>query len=303
MRIFWKYPHSSSKSFSLAVAYLSLAAVIGLLPGCAIVKGFPEDPATSTAVYPQAGYQLGDDAIRQYNTETDASVKKTLRNEIIDARMAEIDRKFNDFERMLYKQGVGVGVGTDWAVLALSAASTVSRVPNTKTAISAVSTAIVGGAASFDKGAMFDKTMPALMAQMQADRDTVRAQIRGKEQLPVAQYSWFAAESDLISFAQAGTIPAAINSVSKDAGAKATTAKAVMQELTKGTYANTATTKALFKFWMPDGATINKANEAILQDWMSKHNFATGPGTITVFINTEEQEAARAQAVTDLKLK
>jgi len=179
-----------------------------LLTACQSIRGFPEPPRTVSAsvVAPALDYQLSPSAIVTYNRETDPAKKRLLRNEIIDARMAEIDARFADFERALYRQGVGAGLGTDWAVLALTAASTISTVTTTKTTLSAISTATVGGASAFDKRVLFDKTLPALLAQMVAGRESERTAIRTKEQMSVSDYTWSAAESDLREFEFTGSI-------------------------------------------------------------------------------------------------
>src|ERR1700730_10063113 len=99
------------------ITLLLLATTLALTAGCSTMRGFPDPPSTSTAEFPQPGYQLGPDAIKKYNEESNLQQKKILRNEIIDARMFEIDSKFGDFERAIYKEGVGLGVGTDWLLL------------------------------------------------------------------------------------------------------------------------------------------------------------------------------------------
>lgn len=272
-----------------------------LTSGCAVFDGMPDKPETSTSAAPAYDYLLGPNGVAAYNAEKDLSQKKVLRNELIDARMAAIDRKFQDFERALYAEGIGYGVGTQWTLLALTAASTISRVTNTKTAISAVATAVAGGNAVFSKEALFDKTMPVLMAQMQAERQISRAQIRARENLSVEQYSWYAAESDLIQFEFAGSIPGAINAVAKDAGQKATVAQNEMETLTKGTFRAGNTRDVLRSFWRPNGS-VSANNEAEIVAWMKKNNFDTGPGSITMFISSAEQEEARNKAIKDLGL-
>jgi hypothetical protein len=262
----------------------------------------PDPPKVTVSTEPAADYLLSTNALIKYNQQTDNNKKQELRNEIIDARMAELDAKFREFERSLYKEGIGSGVGTDWTLLTLTAAATISTVTTTKTTLAALATAIAGGSAVFKKEALFDKTMPALMAQMHAERELVRAEIRKKEQLSTRDYTWYAAESDLMRFEYAASIPAAINAVATDAGVKATAAKAAMNELNTGTYSNTDTGKILARFWKPDGKSINTKNEASLEKWMEDNHFSTTPGSITVFLRTAEQEEARKRAVQELGL-
>ena len=274
--------------------------VVNLASSCATIRGFPKPPARSAEVYPQADYLLGDDAIQRYNAEQDLQKKQLLRNEIIDARIAAVDSKFWDYERSLYKQDIGVGVGTDWVVLAITGATSVAGSASTKSALGAASTAIVGGQAAFDKRALFDKTLPALMAQMVAERETARATIRTHEQLPVTDYTWYAADSELQAFAYAGSIPGAIASIAQDAGAKTATA---IQELKQGTFAKTVAGDALRAYWKPDGTHIDADHETKLKDWMKKNGLDTTAGSITMFLRSAELESLRARAVQELGLK
>ena len=271
-----------------------------LVSSCATVRGFPDPPPVSTQVYPEPSYLLGDDAVGRYNAEPDPGKKALLRNEIIDARMAAIDAKFWDYERSLYKQDIGIGVGTDWVVLAITGATSAVGSASTKSALGAAATAIVGGQAAFDKRALFDKTLPALMAQMVAERESARATIRAHERLAVAEYTWFAADSELQAFAYAGSIPGAIASVAQDAGAK--TANAI-QELREGTFTKTPAGDAIRAYWKPDGTHIDVEHQSALKDWMKDNGLDTGPGSITMFLRSAELESLRIKAVKELKIK
>jgi len=286
--------------------YMHLALVSAvcacLVSGCTAVRGFPDPPATSKAVYPDPSYLLGPDAVQRYVQETDAARKKLLRNEIIDARMAELDRKFGDFERALYQEGIGTGIGTDWTVLAMTAATAMVSAASTKTDLGALSTAVIGGHASYEKRALFDKTLPALLAQMVAQRETVRLAIRTSQASPVESYSWFAAESDLQGFERAGSLPAALLTIAKDAGLKSAEAEQKLQSLREGTYLKDSAGDVLRKFWKPDGTTVDATNEAKLKAWMTQNNIATGPGDIVMFLRAEEFAASRSKAVKDLEL-
>jgi hypothetical protein len=299
--------HGEANWIPMSTGFLARTSVFAigfLVTGCQSIRGFPEPPATmpSGVVAPALGYQLSPSAIVAYNNETDPAKKKILRNEIIDARMAELDRKFADFERALYRDGIGVGVGTDWAFLALTAASTISTVTSTKTTLSAIATATAGGASAFDKRILFDKTLPALLAQMVAGRESARSTIRANEQLAVVDYSWSAAESALGEFEFAGSIPGAIAGVAQDAGKKTADAKQELKELTKAKFVKSSTSTLLHNFWKPDG-TVNAANESSLKNWLTTNGFASDPGSITMFLYDASKEESRAAAAKDLHLQ
>jgi hypothetical protein len=283
-------------------ALLLLGTLALVANGCSTIQGFPDPRPITDAKFPDAGYQLGPDGIRQYNEATDPQIKKTFRNEIIDAQMAAIDAKFADFERDIYKEGVGWGVGTDWAVLALTAAAAIVHPVDTKTALAALSTAFVGAKASFDKTALFDKTLPALLAQMVAQRETLRAIIRQNEDLPVDKYTLSAALSELHKFEFAGSMPGAIVSITQDAGNKAAIATQKLNDVREAKFVKSASGDALRAFWKPDGTTVNDANRVKLEVWMNQNGVSTAPGMITMFLNGDQFEALRVQAAKDLGL-
>jgi hypothetical protein len=270
--------------------------------GCNTLRGFPAPPQTTDVAAPAPGWQLGPQAVQAYNAASSPDEKKALRNEIIDARMAAIDVRFGDYERALYQEGIGSGLGTDWVELALGAATTVVGAASTKTALGAATTAVVGGQASFDKRALFDKTLPALLSQMVAERETIRTEVRIREGLAVADYTWSAADSDLQRYQYAGSIPGAISTVAQDAGQKAATAKRQLQDIKSGQYRKSDAASALRQFWRPGGA-IDPDNEAQLKHWMTENGISTNAGMIAMFLSLSTFEAARVKAVKDLGLE
>lgn len=216
---------------NVLISMVVLMPVIGGLMGCAAIRGFPQPPRASTAVFPDPDYLLGKDALERYGEERDMPAKIILRNEIIDARMEEIDKKFEDFERDLFKQGVGFGIGTDWLALALTATAAIVGGESSKTAFAAGATAVVGAQAAFDKRALFDKTLPVLIAQMVAQRETIRTSIKKNELLDIKKYSLYSGLSDLQRFEFAGSIPGSLQSIAEDAGQKAKDAARGLEEL------------------------------------------------------------------------
>lgn len=283
---------------------ISFLLILGLvLTGCTTIRGFPEAPRASNASFPDSDFLLGKAALDQYTKEADTKKKKILRNEILDARIEEIDKNFGEFERALYKQGIGWGIGTDWVLLGLTAATAIIGGESTKTALAAASTAVVGAQASFDKRALFDKSLPALMAQMVAQRETIRASIKASEQLSIENYTVYAGLSDLQRFEFAGSIPGSLQSISQDAGQKAAAAKEEIKDITKGIFMKSKASDLLRKFWKPDGKTADKDHQERLEAWMKENHIATDPGSISMFLYASEFEDLRKKAVQDLGTK
>lgn len=199
------------------------AAVGGLavsLAGCATVSGFPKSAFDTTQVNAEIAPYLLAAKVTAYDS---CQAKKACRNDIIDARLRAIDLRFGEYERNLYKEGVGFGVGTDWIALALNGVGSVSAASK---ALSAASAGVLGARASFEKQALYNMTMPAMLAQMVAKRREVLARIREGESQDAAAYSLFRALNDIDDYAFAGTLPGAITEISNHAGVQATQANA-----------------------------------------------------------------------------
>lgn len=141
------------------------------------------------------------------------------------------------------------------------------------------------------------------MAQMVAERETVRATIIKSMQLPVNQYSIYAAMDDLRRFIWAGTIPGSIQSIAKDAGEKATKADKDIQEIITAKYVKDDAGDLLRAYWKPDTKNINKPNEEKLKEWMKSHGLSVEPGAITSFIRDDDKADLRVRAVHDLLQK
>lgn len=270
------------------------------LAGCAALQGAPEAPRPTSVAVADPAYLVEPASLAKYNTETDLAKKKLIRNEIIDERVLEIDSQFGNFELALWQQGIGAGIGTDWIQLAISAATATVGGESVKSALGAVSTAITGAKASFDKNALFDKTLPAILAQMVAEREKIRANIERSKQLPVADYTLFSALSDIRRFIRVGTIPGGIQTVAEDAGAKAATADKEIKDIRTARFVKDDAGDRLRTFWKPDGKNIDQGNEERLKRWMKKNDLATGPGDITLFLRDEALADLRVRAVREL---
>ncbi len=115
---------------------------------------------------------------------------------------------------------------------------------------------------------------------------------------------WSAAESDLERFAYAGSLIGAIASVTQDAGQKAAGAKQQVQDIKTGKFRDAAnsTNSRLLHAYLRPGGTVNADNKAKLEQWMTENAISTAPGMMTMFLNVDIFESARAKAVRDLGL-
>jgi hypothetical protein len=211
----------------LATAALSTMGLMSL-SGCAAINGFPDAVVKPSVAMPSLDPYLGDKAVGKYTSCIATDSRESCRNEIVEAQIYAVNQRFEAFERALFGQGVGFGVGTDWAVLALNS---VGAVTSASKPLSAAAAALVGAKASYEKEALFNQTLPVLMAQMVARRREVLARIRSGHSRTVADYSLFAALNDLDDYRRAGTIPGAMTEMIANTGVQTKDADAKLDAL------------------------------------------------------------------------
>jgi hypothetical protein len=279
--------------------YPFLISMVIILTGCYALRGAPDSPRPSNEALKDPAYLILPADMHKYNGASDPEKQKLIRNEIIDERILEIDYQFGEFEITLWKQGVGLGIGTDWVQLVLAGLTATVGSGSTKVVFGAAQAAVVGGKASFDKNAYMEKTLPVLMAQMVAERETIRAEIEEHKQHPVSEYNIYGAQCDLRRFIRSGSIPGVIKAIAQNAGEKTKKAEEDIKTIT-GKYLRDDAGDKLRAFWKPDGKTVNVDNAKKLNDWMEAHGLKTGPGYIPTFFGNPELADLRVRAVRDL---
>lgn len=201
---------------------LGLCAIV-FLQACAGIQGYPapsSDPAIELSAL--APYFLPS-VMEKYESAQDSArnglTKRQWRNQVIEARIRAVNIRFGEFEQTLYEQGIGFGVGTDWTVLALTTAGAIST-GNAPKYFSAAAALITGAKVSYDKNVLYEKTMPVILSQMQAGRQSVLVRIRQGEAQEVDSYPLPQGLSDVDDYYRAGTIPTSISGLATNAGAQ-----------------------------------------------------------------------------------
>jgi hypothetical protein len=191
---------------------------MALLSACASIQGYPVDPeATDRTLIRLAAYFDGTEEKKYEALGIDSDARTQKRNEIVFARMRGYDIEFANFEIQLYGFSNTVTIGTDLMGLTLGGLTATVGSAATKAALGAASVGVLGANTAINKDLYFQKTIPALIAQMEANR--------AKKQLAIVQglgqsdskYSLMTAYSDLDAYKSAGSIPDAIGSITQDA--------------------------------------------------------------------------------------
>jgi hypothetical protein len=201
----------------VSVVLLTYTSAV-LLCACASIQGYPVDPeATDKTLINLAPYYDGTEEKRYEALGADSDARTQKRNEIVFARMRGYDIEFANFERQLYGFSNTVTIGTDLMGLTLGGLTATVGSAATKAALGAASVGVLGANTAINKDLYFQKTIPALIAQMEANRAKKQlAIVQGLAQ-PDSKYSLMAAYSDLDAYKSAGSIPDAIGSITQDA--------------------------------------------------------------------------------------
>jgi len=207
-----------------AIHRILLLIVALSLISCASPRGFPERTVSSDEELKELKIYYESKKVDEYSVpdKTDKE-RMRIRNEIINARIAAIDIQFSLFQQKLHQEGVGLNIGSDAVILGLGAAGALAS-GGTSQVLSAASAAVTGLKGSIDKKLFFEQTMPALFAQMIAQRKKVLAKIRTGLTNSATDYPLQQGFADLEDYRYAGSIPGALATIVEDAGT--TSAKA-----------------------------------------------------------------------------
>ncbi len=279
--------------------WLAVCASIVVLAGCAPLLGYPRDPEDTDATLVGLQQYFNGAKQKEYFDPRNAALREIIRNEIILGRMHAYDITFADFEKRLYGDGNAVSLGSDLTGLVLAGLTATMGGAGTKAALGAATAGVIGANTAINKDLYYEKTIPALLAQMEADRLTAKLPIVAGLKLSDAEYPLYQAYLDLDAYKDAGSIPAAINAINKDTG----NAKDKAQDALRTTvFLEDAFSKRLRAYIWPSGIdkSVDKAHLAKVRQWMGTHSLAGVP--VQVLLNGKALAGQRMEIVVDLSV-
>lgn len=192
----------------------------GLLAGCASLDGADPIIPVNQSVRIAASYSI-DDAITNFRS-TDATKRNNMtplryRDLVIAVYLNAIDARYFEFRHRLSGEGRGGTIGADIGIIGLTTAA--SLIEKSATDLSAVAAAVAGSKGSVDKNLYFDRTLPAILASMDAERAKVRTQIVSNMKLNEIEYPLEVAFGNLAAYELSASIDRAIDSITADASA------------------------------------------------------------------------------------
>jgi hypothetical protein len=190
------------------------------LAGCASVTGFPDDVLSPKDDLAQTRQYFAPTVVSDYAALTGEAVRRAKRDEVVYGRIHAYDVQYHAFLKALSREAGGSDITGDFLALALNGLGATVGDAGTKAALSAASGGVLGAQGDINKDLFYQKTLPAIVAQMEAQRIQVRAVIEKGLASPDASYSLPQAIVDLDQYQIAGSLPGALNGISQDAGTK-----------------------------------------------------------------------------------
>ncbi len=197
---------------------LSLICLAFLISGCAAYTGAPK-PAIDV-----------DKTIDRYTRSLEAIADTPPSNchavkDNANKFLTIIDLRYAEFIDGLSTETKTKATATDFALIGLGLAGTAVGGAEAKTILHAISTGVAAANTSIDKNFFYEKTIPSLVSQMDADRKEKLSEIIQRytyctDEKGYPSYSWFEAVHDMADYYKVGTLLGAINSINANAGAK-----------------------------------------------------------------------------------
>jgi hypothetical protein len=265
-----------------------------MLGGCSVFQngGAPEQSFNIDKDLEQLAKHYGDAAsIEKYYA---GDPTKARRNQFIAGRMVMMNIRYVQFVRHTTADKQFLDAATDILVLSLNLAGTAADGAAVKTVLAAISAGVTGSKIAVDKHYYYEKTMPALIAAMNAQRKAALVPIVQGMQQELTDYPFEQAIVDLNAYYEAGTFLGAINAIQVDAAGKEKLADQAISRYVRDTAGDLLT-----EFVNAPGAQ-GAANRKELGDWLVKNHIAADEAPF--FIKSEMFREARAKAAADLKL-
>ena len=201
-----------------AVAIGLLLGVSAGLPGCASIRGaqYPVAQLAPRAIVPI------ETALIAYRAPRDAArlnmSRRDYRDHVLTLYIGAIEERYDAFVTALDMGDRSSALGLDLLLLALSGATSLVPLDDVED-LANITTIAAGARATIDRRVFFDRTVPALISAMDAERATVLAEIVRKRALPIEQYSLDEGVDDLRRLQRAGRLNRALTRITRAAEA------------------------------------------------------------------------------------
>lgn len=238
------------------------------LAGCSTVQGFQRLPETPEVMNARRAAFFGADADARYDAATSEADRRRIRDDLVYGKMQVLEDDFQDLERALNGSGNAISTGSDFVVLALNGLAATTGGTATKSALAAASAGVVGAQGAINKDLYYQKTLPALLAQMQANREKSRLIVLQNLRHSDADYPLKLAEIDLKRLAEAECLPMAVSQIAQQAEQSKSATDKTIQSLRDLSAVDTPSANRL-QAWLYPSGKVDRAHFAALQSWLN----------------------------------
>lgn len=216
---------------ALILRIMALTALLTGLAGCAALSGAakPVSPVDTrlafVKAYPEdrvyrAFYKLADTCAPNETACRDGLTRTDYRDMVVALYLSAADARYEQFRLALSREAKGTAFGGNLAVLIMNGAAVVSG-DEARRALAASSAVVTGGQAAVTKDLFVEKTLPAVLASMDANRSTARAAIITKLRLGADRYSLPEAIADVRALEGQARFEEAVQTLTSTATANA----------------------------------------------------------------------------------
>lgn len=247
--------------------YALLLLASTCLGSCAALEGYENKPENKETIEQRRNTYYGSSADDAYYKAA-ASDRQAIRNDLVYGKMQVLEDDFLDFERSLNSAGNYISVGADLGALVLNGLGATTGTAATKSALSAASAGVIGAQGDVNKDLYYQKTLPALIAQMQANREKARLVIVQNLAQSDTAYPLNSAEIDLKKLEEAGSLVNAVNTISQTSNTQKDSTQAQIQQFQALSYSGTPAAVKL-RAWLYPNGKVNQTNFDALQGWLN----------------------------------
>lgn len=206
---------------------LALVVLVLAVSGCSTFRGAPK-PLLEQKVVDGKGFVDAEAELRTLATTVDMN----QRNAAMLKLMALADVRYMHFRNDIVSDRKNTRSATNGLLLMTDIAATLTKSVGVKDNYIALSALISGGENIYDKEYLLDRTIDALVAQMDANRKARQVEIYRRMDDPVTRYPSQAAFADTLEYYYAGTLNGALIGVQQSAAEQERRSDAELKILT-----------------------------------------------------------------------
>lgn len=199
-----------------------------LLCACSTLTGYPKSPQDDDTEIAANQPYFAPDVRQREDDPSDAKrnglTRQEYRDTVVYGRISVIDIRYLQFQKALAGTNNGISTGADLTVLLLNGFGATTGAAAAKAALAAASAGVIGAKAAINTDLFYQKTLPALITQMEAARQKQLSTIKTGLNKSVDEYPLGEALNDVLNYYVAGTLPSAVQQVTSKAGASLATA-------------------------------------------------------------------------------